>query len=88
MKVFFKGQFVLKGEDGNRNTYELFGQGDPGYKLTSLFVCESAIALLEDPSDLSGGLSYGGVLTPASGLGDILIDRLQNAGISFRKNNI
>jgi len=82
---FFKGQFVLKGEDGNTNIYELFGQGDPGYKLTSLFVCESAIALLEDPSNLSGGLSYGGVLTPASGLGNILINRLQDAGISFKK---
>ena len=36
-----------------------------------------------DPEDLPGGSEYGGVLTSASGLGNILIERLKNADIHF-----
>ena len=32
---------------------------------------------------LPGGSEYGGVLTSASGLGDVLIERLKNADIHF-----
>jgi short subunit dehydrogenase-like uncharacterized protein len=82
---FFKGKFLVTEENNNKTIFEVYGKGDPGYKLTSMFVCESAISLLEDEVDLPGGKGYGGILTPSSGLGQILINRLINEGISFRK---
>ena len=56
----------------------MFGKGDPGYKVTSKFAAECALSLLEDPQSLPGGREYGGVLTSASGLGNVLIERLKN----------
>ena len=81
---FFKGKYVVTGEDDSKRIYEIIGKGDPGYKLTSMFVCESACALLEDKTKLPGGVKYGGILTASSGLGDVLLSRLQNAGIVFK----
>ena len=45
-------------------------------------VCESALTIALC-NDLPGGENFGGVLTPASGLGQPLIERLKNAGIIF-----
>ena len=59
---------------------------DPGYKSTSKLVCESALALARS-DDLPGGNEYGGVLTSAVGLGEVLIDRLKNAEIEFKVLN-
>ena len=59
------------------------GSGDPGYKVTSKFVCESALSLLGDQKNLPGGSDYGGILTSSSGLGHVLVDRLKNVGIVF-----
>ena len=81
---FIKAKIIVKGEDDHKKLYELYGNGDPGYKLTSMFVCESACSLLEDKNTLPGGVEYGGILTPSLGLGNILIDRLQKAGILFK----
>ena len=63
----------------------MFGKGDPGYKLTAQFVAESALCLLIEKDKLPGGQEYGGVLTTASGMGESLITRLRNSGISFEK---
>ncbi len=82
---FIKSKFLVHGENGQNSIYEIFGKGDPGYKLTSMFVCESACSLLEPKSKLPGGDKYGGILTPATGLGDVLIKRLIKAGIIFKK---
>lgn len=54
--------------------------GDPGNRATTTFVCESALALALDADALPGGAEQGGVLTPATGLGDVLVDRLRRAG--------
>jgi short subunit dehydrogenase-like uncharacterized protein len=54
--------------------------GDPGNRATTVFVCESALALAVDGDALPGGRARGGVLTPATGLGDVLVDRLRKAG--------
>ena len=59
----------------------MHGKGDPGYTVTSKFVCESALTLIHDEEKLPGGKNYGGLLTPASGLGQPLIDRLSKSGI-------
>ncbi len=82
---FFKCKFVVKGKNGEQKVYESRGSGDPGYKVTSKLVCESAISLLEDPSSLPGGASWGGVLTPSSGMGAVLVGRLKKAGIVFKE---
>ena len=63
--------------------FKMHGKGDPGYKITSLLVTESALCLVENTQDLPGGSDYGGILTSASGLGGALISRLKNAGIVF-----
>ena len=35
-------------------------------------------------NELPGGSEYGGVLTPAVGLGEVLIERLKNKEIEFK----
>ena len=82
---FFKCTFVVKGKNGEEKIYGLRGSGDPGYKVTSKLVCESAISLLVDGSLLPGGPSWGGILTPSSGLGNVLVGRLKKAGIIFEE---
>jgi short subunit dehydrogenase-like uncharacterized protein len=61
----------------------MHGKGDPGYRVTSKFVCESALTLIHGEDNLPGGRDYGGFLTPASGLGLPLIERLSKAEIFF-----
>ncbi len=80
---WFRSTFVAFSEDGERKVCSMYGSGDPGYKSTAKLVCESAIGLARS-SDLPGGNEYGGVLTSAVGLGEVLIDRLKNAGIEFK----
>lgn len=53
-------------------------QGDPGNRATTKFVCESALALVHDEATLPEG---GGVLTPATAFGDVLLRRLRDAGM-------
>ena len=57
----------------------IHGDKDPGYKSTAKMISESAMALAQD--DLSVG---GGFWTPASAMGDTLINRLPNAGVTFK----
>ena len=55
------------------------GDMDPGYGSTSKMITESAICLVKECNDLEGG-----IYTPASSMGEKLIDRLQNnAGLTF-----
>lgn len=59
-------------------------QGDPGNRATTKMLCESALALALQLDDLPGGRRLGGVLTPASGLGDVLVQRLRLAGMTLQ----
>lgn len=52
-------------------------QGDPGYQATAVMLGESALALALDGDCLP---DRAGVLTPASGIGAVLADRLRAAG--------
>ena len=55
------------------------GDMDPGYGSTSKMITESAICLIQDCSDLPGGIYYS-----CSGMGDKLIQRLEEkAGLTF-----
>ena len=53
---------------------------DPGYSGTAVMLGESALALALDGDLLPGG---GGVLTPATGLGSVLVDRLVAQDFTF-----
>jgi short subunit dehydrogenase-like uncharacterized protein len=55
-------------------------QGDPGYAATSVMLGESALALALDGADLP---ERTGVLTPASGIGVRLAERLRLAGFTL-----
>ena len=83
---WFRSTFVAESDDGERKICTMYGSGDPGYKSTAKLVCESALALARS-DDLPGGNEYGGVLTSAVGLGEVLIDRLKNAEIEFKVLN-
>ena len=80
---FFDCLYTVEAEDGSLSVFRMHGKGDPGYRVTSKFVCESALTLIHDEENLPGGKGYGGLLTPASGLGQPLIDRLSKSGIFF-----
>lgn len=80
---FFDSFFSAELGSGEKKLFRVHGKGDPGYKVTSKFVCESALTLIKEREKLPGGHGYGGVLTPASGLGQPLIDRLSSNGVNF-----
>ena len=67
-------------EDGWQARGRIQYGGDPGNRATTAFVCESALALALDADRLPGGVARGGVLTPATGLGDVLVQRLRRVG--------
>tara|TARA_A100000164_G_C21831163_1_gene735359 strand:- start:36 stop:1208 length:1173 start_codon:yes stop_codon:yes gene_type:complete len=79
---WFKGLFKVEAEDGETKYFQIYGEGDPGYKATAQMVCESAITLA-----VSEELDSGGVLTSAYGLGNPLLERLINSGIKFEEVN-
>ncbi len=70
---------------GARYTSRVRAKGDPGYAATAVMLGESALALALDRGSLPA--LGGGVLTPATGIGDVLVTRLVKAGfeISARK---
>ena len=81
---WFDCKYIVETEEGIKKVFNMSGKGDPGYKVTSKLVSECALCLIENQDTLPGGNEYGGVLTSASGLGDPLIARLKDVGISFQ----
>ena len=77
---WFRGLFKVEAEDGEVKYFQIYGDGDPGYKATAQMVCESAITLA-----ISDNLNSGGVLTSAYGLGNALLERLSKSGIKFEE---
>ena len=84
---FFECIVLAETDDNEKGLFRVYGKGDPGYKVTSKLVSESALTLLHSLDKLPGGKEYGGVLTPASGLGEALIERLMRAEITFEVIN-
>jgi short subunit dehydrogenase-like uncharacterized protein len=58
-------------------------QGDPGNRATTKMVCESALALALNTDELPTLAGRGGVLTPATALGGVLVRRLREAGMTL-----
>ena len=77
---WFRGLFKVEAEDGEVKYFQIYGDGDPGYKATAQMVCESAITLAT-----CDNLNSGGVLTSAYGLGNALLERLNKSGIKFEE---
>ena len=77
---WFRGLFKVEAEDGEVKFFQIYGEGDPGYKATAQMVCESAITLA-----ICDNLNSGGVLTSAYGLGNALLERLSKSGIKFEE---
>ena len=65
---------------GRRYRATIAQPADPGYSATALLAGESALGLLLDRDRLP---DRHGVLTPASAMGDVLLDRLPAAGVTF-----
>jgi short subunit dehydrogenase-like uncharacterized protein len=80
---WFRCQLLGVGSDGRRVRTVLRDSGDPGNRVTAKCVSESALALVLDTPSLPGGAGRGGVLTPATGLGDTLVKRLRAAGMTL-----
>ena len=83
-KVREKGWFRMvvdaETEDGRRYRATASGPGDPGYAATAVMLGESALALALDGDRLP---ARAGSLTPATAMGDVLVERLRAAGHTY-----
>lgn len=80
---FYKLHLIGKDARGNQLRVNVTGDRDPGYGSTSKMLGEAAVCLFKDvaKNDLKGGL-----WTPATAMGQKLIDRLTaNAGLTFEE---
>ena len=64
----------------NQLSCTVTGNRDPGYSGTAIMLTESALSLVLERNNISKNF---GVLTPASGIGKVLINRLNKKGIVF-----
>lgn len=76
----FRMELTATTESGATLTGEVAGKGDPGYAGTAVMFGESALALALDGDKLPDAA---GVLTPATGIGDALTERLRLRGFTF-----
>ncbi|MGB3295748.1 MAG: saccharopine dehydrogenase NADP-binding domain-containing protein [Phormidesmis sp.] len=79
---WFTTELIGTATDGRQVRGQICFQGDPSNRATVCCVCESALALAVEEA-LPGGAERGGLLTPATGLGDVLIERLRKAGMGI-----
>ena len=73
-------EYILIGKTQKEKIITTVKGGDPGYGETSKFVAEMGLALILDTDQLN---YKKGVLTPAACAGDVILKRLQKAGIEF-----
>jgi short subunit dehydrogenase-like uncharacterized protein len=72
--------FIGHNAAGDSCSVSVQGDRDPGYGSTCKMISEAAICLLQDAAGTAGG-----IWTPASAMGQALIDRLQtHAGLRFQ----
>ena len=79
----FRCELIGKSASGHVVHGRISDKGDPGNRATTKMVCEAALCLALQFDDLPGGAKYGGLLTPASGLGEVLLARLRAAGMTL-----
>lgn len=82
-KGYFDLRFYGSTAQGQIIKTKVTGDRDPGYGSTCKMLGESAMCLLRDVDRTTTG---GGLFTPASAMGDALIERLtKNAGLTFER---
>jgi short subunit dehydrogenase-like uncharacterized protein len=79
-KGFFKVDVYTRTSSGARYVAHVSAQGDPGYKATAMMMGEAALCLALDRDALP---DRHGILTPATAMGDALVDRLRGAGMTL-----
>jgi short subunit dehydrogenase-like uncharacterized protein len=79
----FRCQWVGTSASGKQVRGVVADKGDPGNRATTKMLCESALALALQLDELPGGRQHGGLLTPMSGLGEVLVQRLRQAGMTI-----
>lgn len=79
-KGWFRSVIDARTESGRRFRATAAGPGDPGYKATAVMLGESGLALALDGARLPDAA---GSLTPATGIGDVLVERLRAAGHTY-----
>jgi short subunit dehydrogenase-like uncharacterized protein len=79
-KGFFKIETHSRTSNGQKLVCTITAQGDPGYKATAVMLGEAALALALDGDKLP---DRAGVLTPATAMGDVLVERLRAAGHTY-----
>lgn len=80
---WFSCELIGTAIDGRKVRGLIRDQGDPGNRATVKFVCEAALSLVLQADALPGGPARGGILTPATGLGNVLAARLRQAGMTL-----
>ncbi|MCH9682115.1 MAG: saccharopine dehydrogenase NADP-binding domain-containing protein [Deltaproteobacteria bacterium] len=75
---WFEVTFV--GSRDDREVVTTVRGGDPGYGHTSMMIAEAARCLVEDRDQLPAVF---GVLTPAAAMGERLVERLRDTGMTF-----
>ena len=79
-KGWFKMVVDATTDDGRRYRATAAGKGDPGYAATAVMLGESGLALALDGDRLP---DRAGSLTPATAMGDVLVERLRAAGHTY-----
>ena len=82
-KNWFTAKVIARGKKNSVMT--TIKGGDPGYGDTSKFISEMALCILTQSDQL---LKNKGILTPVECSGDLLVDRLRDAGISIETKNL
>jgi short subunit dehydrogenase-like uncharacterized protein len=80
MRGHYRIETYCRTADGGRYLATMQQRGDPGYTATALMFGESALALALDRDRLP---QLHGVLTPAAAMGDVLAERLTDAGVNL-----
>lgn len=79
-KGWFRMDVDASTESGRRYRATVAGKGDPGYAATAVMLGESGLALALDLDRLP---DRAGSLTAATGIGDVLVERLRAAGHTY-----
>ncbi|MFJ2668835.1 saccharopine dehydrogenase family protein [Nocardia fluminea] len=82
---FFTMRTFTRTTTGTRYLATFAAEGDPGYKATAVLLGESGLSLAFDYNPRH---EYGGVLTPASAMGEDLADRLSKSGMTISVDRI
>ncbi len=69
---WFSCELIGMANDGRKARGLIRDQSDPGNQATVKFVCEAALSLALQMAELPGGQTWGGILTPATELGEVL----------------